>query len=286
MTEQVGTIAQNERSNTTQAHALASEAWTIRASLLALGLNMLEAGVACAWMVLQRFQQHVAAACAQPWPTPSEPITSIVLPALKNVLDSTARTSVVEGTGRAKETTLVGALFVSIVINFASDLGRLDFVVQRYILDILLVVYFKHNVQPYELSALSTLQTLATFAADTHPAENRLLALQVLQTAQAHMPKDRFSRVLPALFVGVADILFKETRVDGDSALIDACREFLQASITEFGKAGLFLQVLRTDGQESAGNCAPEAIGRAMQEAARLEGSNKNVWLDQVIIDL
>jgi hypothetical protein len=254
-------------------------------------MHMLSASVPCDWMPLQLFQQHVAAACAQPWPNPSDTVTGILLPALKIILDSTARTPIFDSTGGGKETTLVGALFVAIVINFATDLEKHDFVVQRCILDILLVVFFKHNVQPYELSALSTLQALAAFAGQQNSSENRLLALQILRTAQSRMPKDRFSRVLPALFVRVADIMFKETTASadgvGDSAIIDACREMLHASIEEFGKAGLFLQVLRTDGQQSGGNCAPEAIGRAMQVAARLSGSkNKNIWLDQVIVDL
>jgi hypothetical protein len=270
-----------------------SDARNLMAVILSLAMQMLAAKVECQWAVLQRIQQHVAATCALPWPEPSDTVTGILLPALKTLLDSTARTTVADETGHSritketKETTLVGSLFVPIVIGLAADLRKCDFAVQQCILDILLVIFFKHNVQPYELSALTTLQSLAAFAADAGSNENRLVALQVLRTAQTRMPKDRFSRVLPSLFVRVADIMFKETKTDGDSAIIDSCREILHASILEFGKAGLFLQVLRADGQQSAGNIEPEAIGRAMQVAARQSGSkNKNVWLDQVILDL
>lgn len=129
-----------------QALAALSDAWTIRAAALALGLHMLAAGVPCEWKVLQRFQQHVAAACAQPWPTPADAITGILLPALKQVLDATVRITVQttdDDDKEGKKTALVGSQFVSVVISFASGLSKWDFMVQRYILDIVLVVFFK-----------------------------------------------------------------------------------------------------------------------------------------------
>lgn len=136
------TIQRLEAAETVLALAAVGDAWTIRAATLSLGMNMLAASVPCPWMVLQRFQQHAAAACDQPWPTPCDSITSIMLPALKNVLDSPLRVGITQDDDR-KKTALVGSLFVSVVINFASDLVKWDFVVQRHILDILLVVFFK-----------------------------------------------------------------------------------------------------------------------------------------------
>lgn len=144
VSEQVTTIQRLEAANTVLALAAVADAWTIRAATLSLGMNMLAAGVPCPWMVLQRFQQHAAAACDQPWPTPCDSITSIMLPALKAVLDSPRRIGITQDEDR-KKTALVGSLFVSVVINFATDLVKWDFVVQRYILDIFLVVFFKVN---------------------------------------------------------------------------------------------------------------------------------------------
>lgn len=105
-------------------------------------MNMLAAGVPCEWAMLQRFQQFAAAACDLPWSSPCDAITSIMLPALKNILDSPRRISTTQDeVGR--RTALVGSLFVPVVIKFATVLHEWDFVVQRYILDILLVVFFK-----------------------------------------------------------------------------------------------------------------------------------------------
>lgn len=302
VTEQVTSIEQLVNVDSQQALDALSDARANRASILALGLNMLAAGVDCDWMILQRFQRHVSAAATLPWPDPSNTITDILLPALKTMLDSTARVVIKEGGNREKErsessipvqgqrSTLVGSLFVPVVINYANVLLKHNFVIQRHILDILMVVFFKHHVEPLELAALSTLQVLAQYAADEKCAENRVLALQILQIAQSHMGKDRFTRVLPRLFVSIADIIMEEsTSPDGDPAVVDTGRVFLQESMSEFGKAGLFLQVLYMDGEQNDSQRAPDAIGRAMQIANRddvAKGKARNVWLDQVILDL
>lgn len=190
---------------------------------------------------------------------------------------------------KVRKTITVGSLFVPIVVEFANGLEMEEVLVQRYVLDILLVVYYKHNVQPVELQALGTLQTLATFAANRlQSIENRLLAVQILNTAENHMTKDRFSRVLPALFVLVADIIAKESS-GGDSALVDASRGFLEASIESYGDAGLFLQVLKTDGQKSKGDNASEALGKALQIASREQaedGTWRYTWIEKVVTDL
>lgn len=144
--EQVTTIQQLDTAATYQALAALSDAWTIRATTLSLGLHMLAAGIPCEWKVVQRFQQHVAAACALPWPTPADAITGILLPALKEVLDSRARITIRSSEDEHKKsgkTVLIGSQFVPVVIGFAAELSAWDFVVQRYILDILLVVFFK-----------------------------------------------------------------------------------------------------------------------------------------------
>lgn len=250
---------------------------------------MLAAGVACEWALLQEFQLCVAATCALPWQSPRETITGLLLPGLKNVLDSTARISVNNGDDKERKSIIVGSLFVPIVVEFANSLVQEEVLVQRYILDILLVVYYKHNVQQVELQALNTLQTLAVFAADRlQSIENRLLAVQILNTAENHMTKDKFSRVLPALFVLVADIIAKES-TGGDSALVDASRGFLEASIESYGNAGLFLQVLKADGQKAKGQNTSEALGKALQIASREQGEDgswRYTWIEKVVTDL
>lgn len=143
--EQTDTIRQLERADSDNSMKALRDARVTRASLLSLGLNMLSAGVACDWMSLQRFQQHLAAACALPWPADSETITGIILPALKQNLDATARIPINanQTTARQPKTILIGSLFVPVVTEFATELKKYDFLTQRYILDILLVVFFK-----------------------------------------------------------------------------------------------------------------------------------------------
>lgn len=313
MAEQLATIQQFETADTVQALAALSDAWSIRASTLALGLYMLASGVPCEWKVIQRFQQHVAAACAQPWPIPADAITGILLPALKQVLDSAERVTIRmsgEDDKKSKKTALVGSQFVSVVISFAAELSKWDFMVQRYILDILMAVFFKvgvmlavanqqHNVQPVERSALETLETLALYTLESTNAQNAIMGLQVLRTAQSHMAADRFSRVLPQLFVIVSDVLAQAKDMDRDSVLIESgeqvsrlsltlARSFLQDSLRQFGQSGLVLQVLRVDGMPTDRQRPPDSVARAFlaSDFPLSDESTSSTWLGLLCNDL
>lgn len=153
-------------------------------------------------------------------------------------------------------------------------------------------------MQSVELQALSALQTLASYIADVTNTESGIVALQVLRTAQARMSKDKFSRILPLLFVHVADITMRQS-ADGDSAFIDSCEclllnpadtlglSFLQESLSEFGSSGLLLQVLRADGANPSADRKTTYVGQATQMAAGdLEGNRMQEWLDQLFRDL
>lgn len=156
---------------------------------------MLSYGISIPWISAQRFQQHVASACALPWADPSYSLVTLVLPALRSVLDSPKR--LVIGAPNSKKTTLVGALFVPVVIHFFRELEKHDFLTQRCLLDILMVTFFKQDVRAAELAAVNALQSLAEFAAVDGINENRLLAIQILQTAMSRMEKDTLSRAVP-----------------------------------------------------------------------------------------
>lgn len=112
------------------------------------------------------------------------------------------------------------------------------------------------------------------------------------------MSKDKFSRILPLLFVHVADISMRQSN-DGDSAFIDSCtylhlmfltwtgRSFLQESLSEFGSSGLLLQVLRSDGANPSAKHKSSSVGQAVQLAGSdLEGAPMQGWLDQLFRDL
>lgn len=105
---------------------------------------MLAAGVSITWITAQRFQQRVAAACALPWFNPPV-FTAVVLPGLRSVLDSPIRIMIAGETfeSKVKKTVLVGSLFVPVVIDFAQELKKYDAAVQRILLDILMVTFFK-----------------------------------------------------------------------------------------------------------------------------------------------
>ncbi|KAL7420508.1 hypothetical protein Q5752_004458 [Cryptotrichosporon argae] len=271
------------------------DAEAVRANGLALGLEMLAAGIEIQWSILHQFQQHVASACATPWPrgpahAPSNrpasfaagtaslgPLT-VILPALRQVLDSPTRVAVgitgnaigdISG-GKSKKTALVGSLFVPVVVDFAAELPGRDYVTQRTILDVMLVLFFKQNVQPVELSALSTLQLLAAHATDDACGENRLLAIHVLSTALRRMPRDSAVRALPTLFCAVARVLDKENANGGDSAVAEQARALLQYAITTFRRPGMYLQLFRADntskpGEAKARPVGPSALGKALK---------------------
>ncbi|BEJ14085.1 hypothetical protein CspHIS471_0312590 [Cutaneotrichosporon sp. HIS471] len=278
--EQVQTIEALHAADTVHALTAVADALTIRAATLSLGLNMLAAGVPCEWAVLQRFQQFAAAACDLPWLTPCDAITSIMLPALKNILDSSRHISTTHD-GEGKRTALVGSLFVPVVIKFATVLQEWDFVVERHILDILLVVFFKHNVQAVQLQAADALRATAHYVSNATNAQNGILAIQVLRTAQERMNKFKFStNFVPQLFVSVA---WSITRPGKDAAFIDSCRSLLQESLSEFGKAGLLLHVLRTQTDQAPGHDhTHKYLGEAVQLAAQDSEDSMQLWVDQL----
>lgn len=175
------------------------DAVTVRANLLALGLNMIASGVEIPWITAQHFQQHIGRAVAVPWDQPYAPLTTLILPALRSVTDSTHRLSIGPLTldGKAKKTALVGALFVPIVVEFGRELLLHDETVQRKILDILHAVFFKQNTRTVELAALGALQSVAEVVKDGENVENRLLALQILHTAVNRVAKDSLVRAVP-----------------------------------------------------------------------------------------
>lgn len=169
------------------------DAQAVRASVLALGLDMVTTGVSIPWTLAQRFQQHVASACALPWTPPIDSLTTMVLPALRDVLDSPQRLTI----STSKKTILVGSLFVPVIVDFSRELEKHDFLTQRCLLDIFMVFFFKHDTRPVELAARAALQALAEFAANDASVENRLLAIQILQIAVSRMERESLSRAVP-----------------------------------------------------------------------------------------
>ncbi|CAK9780474.1 hypothetical protein CC85DRAFT_283464 [Cutaneotrichosporon oleaginosum] len=276
VTEQVQTIEALHEADTVHALTAVADALTIRAAALSLGLNMLAAGVPCEWTVLQRFQQFAAAACDLPWPSPCDAITLILLPALKNILDSSRRISATQDADE-KKTVLVGSLFVPVVIKFATVLHDWDFVVQRHILDILLVVFFKHNVRSVQLHTEDALRATSYYASTATNAQNGILAIQVLRTAQERMDRNKFSHVVPQLFINVA---WTVIRPGGDTELVDSGLSFMQEAMSEFGSAGLLLHVLRM--QSDQGRDRPTYLGEAIQMAGRESEDTMQEWLNQL----
>lgn len=117
----------------------------VRYHLVALGLDMLASGIDIPYAASQRLQQHVAALCELPWQQPDEGMVDIVLPALRDLLDSPAQitTSSSMDTGSRKKMVLVGSLVLPAVIDFGSVLADQSVLAQRCLLDILLIVFYK-----------------------------------------------------------------------------------------------------------------------------------------------
>jgi hypothetical protein len=177
----------------------------VRSTLLCLGLDMMADGIDAPWSTVRRFQQHVAAVCATPWPAACSHITSLLLPSLRKVLDSSSRSQVdLYNETKNKRTVLVGSHYVPVVLDFAKEMDLYDFSTQRMILDVLMITLFKHNVQTAELSALSCLQTLAEFAMKQGPVENRLIAIQILQTSMQRVQREPLNRVVPLVICSSA----------------------------------------------------------------------------------
>jgi hypothetical protein len=182
----------------------------LRASLVALGLDMLAGGISVGWNTAQRFQQHVATVCALPWPVPLDGMMDIVLPALTRVLDSPRRLQ--QGKDPAKSV-LVGSLFVPVTINYGNELRKHDHTVQRHLLDILMITFFKvcssfsdccapsqeqQDLRPVELASLGALQTIADFASsESATTLHRLLAIQIIQTAIGRLDSGMMLRAAP-----------------------------------------------------------------------------------------
>ncbi|KAK4689023.1 hypothetical protein P7C73_g1090, partial [Tremellales sp. Uapishka_1] len=209
-------------SATVQATSALRDSQYVRSALLSLGLDMLSSGVEIPWVTLQRFQQHVASACALPWI--SDPrasgVTTLILPALRQVLDSSVRIPIGVH-NQSKKTAMIGGVFVPVVIDLGEQLVKSDFTSQRCLLDILMVTFFKQNTRPVELAALSALQTLADFASQDGSVENRLLAISILQTAVSRLERESFFRAVPAIFAIMAGLMVKENRNDRDLAVLD-----------------------------------------------------------------
>nr|XP_018262073.1 uncharacterized protein I303_05088 [Kwoniella dejecticola CBS 10117]OBR84231.1 hypothetical protein I303_05088 [Kwoniella dejecticola CBS 10117] len=268
LAEEVASMNQLQPSRASQTISALMDSQSVRCSLLSLGLDMLSAGVPIPWVIAQRFQQHVASCLASPWSNPIEGITALILPSLRGVLDSSARITISGQTfeSKAKKTALVGALFVPVVIDLGGELGKFEYLTQRVLLDILMVTFFKQNVRIVELAALSSLQTLAQFVATTECAENRLLALQILQTAPVRMDRESVIRAVPSVFATIAGVLVKENEAEhADSAVLEQSRVFLRGIIKRFGRSGLFIQLFRIDDTASQSPHQPSPLGKALQ---------------------
>ncbi|OCF56840.1 hypothetical protein L486_05695 [Kwoniella mangroviensis CBS 10435] len=250
LAEEVASITQLRPGRASQTMNALMDSQSVRCSLLSLGLDMLSSCISVPWMIAQRFQQHVASCLSLPWTNPIEGITSLVLPSIRAVLDSSARITISGQAfeSKAKKTALVGALFVPIVIDLGSELGKFEYLTQRTLLDILMVTFFKQDVRTVELAALSSLQTLAQFVATTECTENRLLALQILQTAPVRMDRESVIRAVPSVFATIAGVLVKENEAEhSDSAVLEQSRVFLRGIIKSFGRSGLFIQLFRVN---------------------------------------
>jgi len=172
----------------------------LRADLVALGLEMISAGIEIPWPSAQQFQVHTAQALSPPLrKVPLDPVCTLVLPALRSVLDAPHRITIGSQSvdSRTKKTALVGALFVPLIIELGRDLDVYDFMTQRTVLDILHVTFFKQNTRTVELSALGALQSIAEFVNKQGSSENRLLGLGILQIAIGRVEKDSLVRAIP-----------------------------------------------------------------------------------------
>nr|XP_019013028.1 uncharacterized protein I206_02525 [Kwoniella pini CBS 10737]OCF51809.1 hypothetical protein I206_02525 [Kwoniella pini CBS 10737] len=277
LAEQVASIAQTRPSRTSQTVSALTDSQSVRCSLISLGLDMLSAGVPIPWIIAQRFQQHVASCLALPWTNPVESLTSLVLPSLRGVLDSSVRITISGQTfeSKAKKTASVGTLFVPIIIDLGGELGKFEYLTQRVLLDILMVTFFKQNVRTVELAALSSLQTLAQFVATSECAENRLLALQILQIAPVRMDRESVIRAVPSVFATIAGVLVKENEAEhADSAVIEQSRVFLRDIIKSFGRSGLFVQLFRIDDTATTSPKEISTLGKALQ---LLHASEKSI---------
>ncbi|OXG10991.1 hypothetical protein C366_06495 [Cryptococcus neoformans Tu401-1] len=251
LAEEVASLTQFKRADQSQTDSGRVDSQNVAYSLIFLGLEMLAAGVPITWIAAQRFQQRVAAACALPWFNPPV-FTAVVLPGLRSVLDSPIRIMISGETfeSKVKKTVLVGSLFVPVVIDFAQELKKYDVAVQRILLDILMVTFFKQDVTRVELSTYSAVQKVADFVLTGECSENRLLALQILQIAVTKIERDKIIRAVPPAFNTVAKVLVKELEAEyGDPAVVEQSQLFLRNIVKGFGRSGLYLQLFRNESE-------------------------------------
>lgn len=252
----------------------------VRAQLIALGLQILASGIEIPWGTAQRFQQHVASACALPWSLPNDGIVKLVLPALRTVLDSPHHLS---PGGQNRKSVLVGALVVPVIINFGNELKRHDFLTQRSLLDILHVTIYKQELRTVELAVLGALQTVAEHAASPGSSETRLLALRVLQTALSRVAGHSLLRVSPAIFTSIANAFVGEMSETGDSAIVEQSRNLLRSMVDTFGKSGLFIQVFKVDSRNTRWSGDRSSVHRSIN--ALVSGERGSAILDILLRD-
>ena len=160
---------------------------------------MLATGIETTWDTAQRFQQHVARACELPWVQADDAVVGLILPALRSVLDSSHSLKLGNQSvnAKSKDSTLIGTMFVPIVIDMGSQIEQHDTLAQRVLLDLIMVIFFKQSTRNVELAALGAMQTLADFVETADCVESRLLAIQILQTAMTRVERDSLARVVP-----------------------------------------------------------------------------------------
>ncbi|GFZ50618.1 hypothetical protein JCM24511_08376 [Saitozyma sp. JCM 24511] len=255
VTEEVATVTQLKAGRSTQTLAALADAQLVRSSLLSLALWMLASGVPIPWVSAQHLQQHVAALCVVPWSQPTEGLAHLMLPALRAVLDSPAKapTNPHVTSSKDKRTSLIGSLFVPIIIEFGNELEKQNLLAQRSILDILMVTFFKQNLRVVELAAMGSLQAVAGYVSRADCAENRLLAISVIQTAVERADKGSLARVVPTIFCTIGSLLVKEYDDEhGDSSIIEQSRALLNDMVKTFGESGLFLQAFKMIAKEDS----------------------------------
>jgi hypothetical protein len=148
-----------------------------------------------------------------------------------------------------------------------------------------MVTFFKQEVRTVELAALGTLQTVADFVALPGSTENRLLALQIIQTAYSRMDDHSLLRVSPSIFTVIAGAYIDQVSDDGDSAIIEHCRNVLRSLIKSFGHSGLFIQVFKIDSVNASwSHTTKSSTSRALQSLI-LEEAGTTI-IDSIFADL
>ncbi|ODN74054.1 hypothetical protein L202_07524 [Cryptococcus amylolentus CBS 6039] len=251
LAEEVTSMSQFQPARKSSVETGLTDSQDVTYALAALGLEMLASGVAVSWVTAQRFQQRVVALASASSASPSA-FTSTMLPALRAVLDSPAKILITGHTFETKtrNTASVGSLFVPVAIDLVDDLNAYDHFTQRLLLDVLMVVFFKQNVNRVELAALTCVQQVADFVSLNDCSENRLLGIQILQTAVEKVDRDKIIRAVPPIFNTLALVIANEISAEYcDSAVTDQSKVFLRSIIKSFGRSGLYLQLFRNESE-------------------------------------